>query len=113
MAATGPVPSARELILELVELQDRIDEVRAAEPDADGAGTPEPTEPTGSTQPPELVELVEREEQVIAELRDYRETQLTFPEPPPPAWARAGARGSAWGGGSAHRSRRAPSARGP
>lgn len=79
MAATGPVPSARELILELVELQDRIDEVRAAEPEAAPAGAPD----AGVSGPPELVELVEREEQVIAELRDYRETQLTSPEPPP------------------------------
>lgn len=81
MAATGPVPSARELILELVELQDRIDEVRAAEPEA--APAPADAPEAGVSGPPELVELVEREEQVIAELRDYRETQLTFPEPPP------------------------------
>ena len=72
----GPVPSARELILELVELQDRIDEVRTAEPGVD-------TEPLVADGPPELVELVEREEEVIAELRDYRETQLRLAAPPP------------------------------
>jgi len=80
----GPVPSARELILELVELQDRIDEVRVAGPapsgeSRDGAMPPQlPPELL-----PELVELEEREEEVIAELRDYRETQLRLPAPPP------------------------------
>ena len=76
MTATGPAPSARELILELVELQDRIDEVRTSGPDAE-------PESTAAPEPPELVELVEREEEVIAELRDYRETQLRLPTPPP------------------------------
>ncbi|GAA2030227.1 hypothetical protein GCM10009740_19870 [Terrabacter terrae] len=76
MSGTEPVPSARELILELVELQDRIDRVRVPEPspEAESAGVPEP---------PELVELVEREEAVIAELRDYRESQLRLPSSPP------------------------------
>jgi len=76
----GPVPSARELILELVELQDRIDEVRVAGPAPSGESR------NGAMPPellPELVELEEREEKVIAELRDYRETQLRLPAPPP------------------------------
>lgn len=79
MTATGPVPSARELILELVELQDRIDEVREAE----GGSEAGPAAAHETPAPPELVELVEREEEVIAELRDYRETQLRLPTPPP------------------------------
>jgi hypothetical protein len=77
MAPTGSVPNARELILELVELQDRIDEVRTAERGVD-------TEPLVAAGPPELVELVEREEEVIAELRDYRETYLKDPSPQSP-----------------------------
>ena len=85
----GPAPSARELILELVELQDRIDEVRLAEPapsghSPDGAMPPQLPPQLPPELPPELVELEEREEEVIAELRDYRETQLRLPAPPPP-----------------------------
>ena len=87
MTATGPAPSARELILELVELQDRIDEVRTSAPGDEPDSPPDsdvgPAAAHGSAVPPELVELVEREEEVIAELRDYRETQLRLPTPPP------------------------------
>ncbi|MEW1952523.1 hypothetical protein [Terrabacter sp. NPDC080008] len=79
MTAADPAPNPRELILELVELQDRIDEVRGADPEAVGS-----LEPADAPQSPELAELVEREEEVIAELRDYRETQLRLPTPPSP-----------------------------
>jgi len=55
--------SVRELIRELVELQDRLDEVRAEEQAQRGPGNP---------LRHELIRLSHREGQVIAALRRYR-----------------------------------------